>query len=487
MLEEWWLSWTCDGGAPDGVVEPALEGWSDLAAREKALGFRTKQPILIAPDGRLDPRLVRFCKRSPFSVKSQGTQETYAPIYRLFFTFLWNRGVDWDEATADDLADWEEWRRRGEGNLKRIQGSTWGKELAALKLLYDWAGGKKYVDDNPVVTYTVRGADGIEFEVAELAPRDVRSTNVKWLTARAFRLWRNVGLGGMLPNGLEDETWRGRLAGRDMAAADFLYSSGVRRREGGTLLTCELPQVGARNYYSGKVAKSVAKRAGYHFYVSHSALQSVNGYRMADRSLAVRRAQQRGLYDRVPGRRVIDRITRRGQVHWTEADGRRGSEALDSLTADDRTLLYVNTDDGLEPAALWLTESGFPMNYRDWTKIFGRASDRCESLGVGVAATPHMLRHSMALRTLLSLHNALDKRLGLTPAERLNYERTYGQIWQMVKDMLGHQNEQMTRDIYLEPLRGLQLDSLLNDDDNPVNEEKLAELAARTGLILDAA
>ncbi|MFE1091628.1 hypothetical protein ACFW5K_30610 [Streptomyces albidoflavus] len=56
----------------------------------------------------------------------------------------------------------------------------------------------------------------------------------------------------------------------------------------------------------------------------------------------------------------------------------------------------------------------------------------------------------------------------------------------MVKDMLGHKNEQVTRDIYLEPVRGLQLDSLLNDEDNPVDAEKLAELSARTGLILDA-
>lgn len=36
-------------------------------------------------------------------------------------------------------------------------------------------------------------------------------------------------------------------------------------------------------------------------------------------------------------------------------------------------------------------------------------------------------------------------------------------------------------------MHGLQLESLLGDDDNPVNAEKIAEPAARTGLILDAA
>ncbi|MFE9687521.1 hypothetical protein [Streptomyces sp. NPDC006285] len=93
----------------------------------------------------------------------------------------------------------------------------------------------------------------------------------------------------------------------------------------------------------------------------------------------------------------------------------------------------------------------------------------------------------MALRTLVALHNALDRRLGLTPAERLHYEEVYGQVWLMVKDMLGHRSEQVTRDVYLEPVRGLQLESLLGDDDNPVNAEQIPELAARTGLILDAA
>ncbi|WP_159401619.1 hypothetical protein [Streptomyces sp. NRRL F-5053] len=30
-------------------------------------------------------------------------------------------------------------------------------------------------------------------------------SDMKWLSPRAFRLWHNVGLGGMLPSGLEDD------------------------------------------------------------------------------------------------------------------------------------------------------------------------------------------------------------------------------------------------------------------------------------------
>ncbi|MFH8803970.1 hypothetical protein ACH4F6_30995 [Streptomyces sp. NPDC017936] len=39
----------------------------------------------------------------------------------------------------------------------------------------------------------------------------------------------------------------------------------------------------------------------------------------------------------------------------------------------------------------------------------------------------------------------------------------------------------------LEPVRGLQLEPLLNDEENPVDAEKRAAPAARTGLIPDVA
>ncbi|MFB8290202.1 site-specific integrase [Kitasatospora purpeofusca] len=470
MTSEWLLFWVGDGGDPssDGL----LAGWEHLAERERVLGLRERQPILVAPDGRVDARLSECFRRSAFSAKAEGTQVTYAPLYRLFFTFLWQRGAHWDQATPDDVEDWEDWRRRGSDNAARIAGGTWAKELAALKLLYDIAAKRGFVPASPVLL---------------TAPTDVKTSDVKWLTPRAFRLWRNVGLGGTLPSGLEDQAWRGRCAGRDSAFADLLYSSGLRRREGGTLLTFELPPLGERNYYAGRVGQAVAKRAGYTFYVGHPALARIEGYRASTRALAVARARARGVYERLPGRRVVRDVNRAGRVRWTERDGRAGEGALGLLTAADRMRLFVETEDGLEPAMLWLTESGLPLEHATWTKVFERASTRCARLGLEVFATPKMLRHSMALRMLIALHNALDRRLGLTPDQRRHYEEVYGQVWLMVKGMLGHRSEQVTRDVYLEPVRGLQLESLLNDDDNPVNAEKIAELAVRTGLVLDAA
>ncbi|MGP3937926.1 hypothetical protein [Nonomuraea sp. KM88] len=435
----------------------------------------------------MDARLSEFFRRSGFASRAVGTQESYVLDYRLFFSFLWRAGRSWDEARAEDLENWEDWRLRSRDNPRPIGGAKWVRELAALRLLYEWAAARGFVVASPVRLRTVRTRDGATARVPELAPTDVRSSNVKWLTPRAFRLWRDVGLRGYGSDGRPDDSWRGRNDGRDAAFADVLFASGLRRREAGTLLTVELPDTTEpRRYYSGRIASAVAKHSDRYFYISAAASQSVELYRVSTRAAAVRRAQAEGRYDALAVRWIVQGITRRGEVSWVDEYGERVTASLNRLTDRDRLNLFAETEDGLEPLALWLTETGMPLRYRGWSKVFERASDRCRELGLTVFATPHMLRHSMALRSLVSLHHALDRRLGLTPAERRHYEALYGNVWSMVKDLLGHRSEETTRTIYLEPVRGLQLDSLLNDEEHPDNTELLRRLAERTGLVLDA-
>ncbi|MFD9503448.1 site-specific integrase [Streptomyces sp. NPDC060035] len=483
MAGEWSLFWTGDGGGSASRVP----GWEGLGERERALGFRGQQPILVSPEGRVDARLSEFFRRSRFASSALGTQESYVLDYRLFFTFLWQTGRNWDRARAEDLENWADWRLRGQGNDRLIGGAKWGRELAALRLLYEWAELRGHVESSPVRMRAVRSRAGEDVLVAELAPRDVRSSDVKWLTPRAYRLWRDVGLGGRALDGLEREGFRGRNDGRDMAFADVLFSTGVRRREGGTLLTAELPQVEGQRYYAMRIGRAVAKRAERYCYIGQAALRAAHGYRLSTRAQAVAVAQSRGTYERLAGLRIVEEIGQRGEVHWSGADGRMGRASLNELDDRQRMLLFSRTPQGLEPLMLWLTESGMPMGYRSWNRVFARASERCQRLGLGVYATPHMLRHSAALRMLVALHHALDRRLGLSPAERARYENVYGSVWSMVRDLLGHRSEDTTREIYLEPLRGLQLENLLNDEEHPDNTELLARLARSTGLVLDVA
>jgi hypothetical protein len=48
-------------------------------------------------------------------VAGRETREAYAKDFRLFLSFLWQRGKYWHEADPDDLLDWEAWRRAGKG------------------------------------------------------------------------------------------------------------------------------------------------------------------------------------------------------------------------------------------------------------------------------------------------------------------------------------------------------------------------------------
>lgn len=300
---EWSLYWTSRGRPVSARLAPVLAGWADLDQREEAADIGPGHPILIDPQYRLDPVLARFLSRSRFAWLAEGTRRAYAKDYRLFFSFLWQSGRYWHEADPDDLLDWEAWRRRDQLPGRGIGGSKWQRELAALRLVYEWAEKEEHIARSPVLVYQVRLRGGGTATVADQAPRDVRSADVKWVTPRTYRLWRDVGLLGYDAGGQPDPSWRGRNDGRNAAFTDLLFSSGLRLREGGCLLTLEVPDAaGGHGYYEGTVAGAVAKRRQRMFYASAAALRRVAAYAATTRADAVRRARRAGHRDRrVPG------------------------------------------------------------------------------------------------------------------------------------------------------------------------------------------
>jgi hypothetical protein len=138
VSEQWLLYWTARGQEVPCRLVAQLECWSGLDQREADAGIGPRDPILIDPRCRIDPVLGRFFRRSRFAWLAEGSRVAYARDYRLFFSFLWGRGRYWHEAGPDDLLDWEAWRRRDQPG-GRISGSKWQRELAALRLLYEWA------------------------------------------------------------------------------------------------------------------------------------------------------------------------------------------------------------------------------------------------------------------------------------------------------------------------------------------------------------
>ena len=61
----------------------------------------------------------------------------------------------------------------------RISGSKWQRELAALRLLYEWAEKMGHIARGPVLVHAVRPRDGSMVMAADQALRDVRCSYVK--------------------------------------------------------------------------------------------------------------------------------------------------------------------------------------------------------------------------------------------------------------------------------------------------------------------
>ncbi|WP_349636912.1 hypothetical protein [Streptomyces mirabilis] len=265
----------------------------------------------------------------------------------------------------------------------------------------------------------------------------------------------------------------------------LLLSSGLRRQEGGSLLTFELPTQRLRygRYCHGRVAGAVTRsKASRVFYASVDAVGQVEAYIASERAWAVQRAQAQGRYDRLPTIRLVTKVTHglRPAVEWVDRDGVIGGQELRRLGWRERQWLFLEGPDGPEPAWLWLSEEGLPMAPDRWNGIFRAANLRCEEVlltpeereikrdfrlaeicGKSPYATPHAARHSMALYMLILLNELMTSRYGLTAADRRDFALLFGDPWWLVKTLLGHSDVETTKRHYLAPVAHLQLESIL--------------------------
>ncbi|MFI5593712.1 hypothetical protein ACIA5G_52430 [Amycolatopsis sp. NPDC051758] len=156
---------------------------------------------------------------------------------------------------------------------------------------------------------------------------------------------------------------------------------------------------------------------------------------------------------------MIDQRSRDGLLLARDRSGRAVRVA--NLHWEVRRQLLVETEQGLEPAALWLGEHGLPLSVARWKKMFAEANARCRAVGVALAVHAHMLRHSFAVITLEQLQRGHLAALGsLDPAQRGQYVRVFGDPLDWVRRRLGHRSV-MTTQIYLHTLAELDMETRL--------------------------
>ncbi|MFI9589784.1 hypothetical protein [Nonomuraea sp. NPDC052265] len=430
--------------------------------------------MFVRPDFQVDPDLLDFVMSRGFRYLARSTREDYATDIRLLLDWLWTRGVAWWQATEDDLAAYREFRCNSPLNPQRISGAKWNREAAAFTRLFKWG----QVDPLPVDV-------GRREDRAAYA----RTRYVRWLTPRTWRLWMDLGLRRLRPNGTRVPGWDGRTELRNTAFTQLALSSGMRRQEVGGLLAFELPDQRLRRglFSHGTVPWALTRSKKIRvFYARADALRQVEAYRESERMWAIAQAQRQGRYDHLPYLLVTE-VTRSPEpvVRWVDRDGVQGRRELGALDWRERQWLFTEGQQGPEPWWLWLTEEGMPMLPDRWNTMFRLANLRCEeqlltsqerqvprhlrtaeARGRVPWATPHMTRHSFSLFMLVVLNDLVNRKFGLTPTERRDFALLYGDPWLLVCELLGHTDVETTKDHYLSPVRHMRLETLLAFDEN---------------------
>jgi integrase len=441
-----------DEGEPRAIDE-VVEVHRHLLNRQSSRGRRDGLPFLLGPDGRADVRINGFFTSPGMRALSPLTWRKYAYALGLWLNFLLAVDRTWDAVTEEDAEYFKEWRLTDLENPRPVETSTFAGDLAALRSFYRWAARVHHVTD-PVA------ASGD----LDLRPRGVRENDIKWFDPAGYRRWRDLGLRGHGLDGRPDPRWRGRNDQRDVAFADALYGSGLRLAEWASVLLTELPEDDpTRGYTTSYLADACAKGGyGHKYWLPRTALVGVLDYVEGARARAVRQAQRDGRYEQVTRRRLV-LGQQNGRLLIREPDGRQTSPAANAINPRSRARLFRSTPAGVEPVALWLNEDGMPRAAHGWQHTFAAANARIARLGLpGFACTPHMLRHSCALRWYAVGRLAYERRFAHLDAEELrDFRVQFGNTWDLVATMLGHRSPETTRQHYLEPFRTLELDLLL--------------------------
>ncbi|MFJ1740037.1 integrase [Streptomyces microflavus] len=501
-MSTWQVVRVPDPGRWGTLPAEGVLGVQDLPKAVARIGLKPGDPVFVRPDGMVDAGLLNFVLSHTFRNLERESKRNYSTDMRLLLDFLSSRDVEWRQATQQDLDDFRDWRCEAPENPERIGGTKWDREAAAFTKLFKWGQVRPLPVD--ISRREDRAADSV-------------SSRVSWLTPRTWGLWSDVGLRGHGRGGVPGPGWDSRTEIRNTSFVQLLLSSALRKQEGGSLLTFELPTQRLRHgrYCHGRIAGAVTRSKNSRvFYASVEAVGQVEAYIQSERAWAIQRAQAAGRYERLPVMRLITQVTSglNPKVEWVDRNGVIGERQLSRLGWMERQSLFLEGPEGPEPAYMWLTEQGLPMAPERWNGVFRTANLRCEKVlltekertvtrdfrlaevrGKSPYVTPHSARHSAALYLLIVLNQLMESRYGLSKAERRDFTLLFGDPWWLVKTILGHADVETTKRHYLAPVAHLQLESILamadaTDGQNEQVEDLdgvFARLARETGGIQD--
>ncbi|MDX3516150.1 site-specific integrase [Streptomyces caniscabiei] len=462
----------------------------DLVAVLDREPVREGMPFILGPDGSYDVQLNRFFRALPtLGCRSAESWKGYARDLALWGRFLAERRECsvWTAQRADFDAFYAA-RRLSQAPF-RVTAKTWNRSSAALDKFYRWAVDEQLVASAPFGYREVAVAGQPTSRlVAEAKEKGAGGTAVKFLSLERYRIFRDVGLRGLISDG-SDRPGRGvRCGARNASFSDLLVTTGVRLEEGGSLLEPELarlrPLPEERSARLDLAALTTKGDSGRSVWVPARVLRRARDYAEVERALTLARAAARGGW---PERRWIE-VSEPGPLggRVRAATGQWISVRWADLSPDERMRL-VEVDEGgtrLGPLVLWLSERGTPMTLNSWDYAFSRASERTAKARMPVKASPHTCRHTFAVHMLTQLVRAqiavmrsgsADLRMGV-------YERVMGDPLRILQRLLGHRHISSTY-IYLDSLAEAQelIGEAVAEMAGRLTEDSIDDLSALVG------
>ncbi|PXX06344.1 tyrosine-type recombinase/integrase [Mycolicibacterium moriokaense] len=351
--------------------------------------------------------LCSWFRHLAYDDKDAKTMREYAYIARRFVHFLQSRGRDLLDATESDLTAYRVMRTDLQD--KPVGDAAWAKEAQLINQLYQWLVEQGHLRHRPL-RMTRKGRN-------PLASRVRRGMDIRHMTLAQYRYFRDVGLGGQLPNSQASNVFRGRAPIRNRAAADLALSTGMRPEEWSTVLLPELGVGRRRPGESVDFAVQACAKYGKHreIYVPAAAVDAVENFLLIERPEPVA-ASERSLARRRQDLFIVDHIDHDAGKLSGVLDGRRRTFTMSAMGPDLRRITMQENDNGLEPLAVFIGHGGQMLGPSSWYRIRCDAWKRMQAHAnqPEVPLLPrrrwrwHDTRHTFALQLLSYLEQQMD-------------------------------------------------------------------------------